>query len=469
MLAFVFRLLLVPAVLGTLTGCALKRDAATTATTATSATAAKVPIVAPAPGEAERIGAAGDEFNPRVSQWAEQGHYKDILTAARLRLKNDPGHVGAQYALAHSLYYNGDFAGAAVEAQKLVQHPQYQNDAQANEMLDDARALAKRYAGQTFAPVVWVENDVDETSDKWRAHGASLIAAGQYDEIERTAAGLTQTPVLMSDGGWTLAPFWVGLWQDGEGEAAWQKAHAQVEKWAAARPQSPLARVTLARSWTSGAWIARGDEFANKVSDQTWKTVEERQAQAAPLIRNLLNAPQASSPLVYGSAQRYGRLGGAPRDWQDKVFERGVAQFPGYTDFHRERSALLLPRWDGAPGEWEAEAARAADAEAARTKDDAAGDRLYARIVWSQWDYHKNMQQQTRVDWPRTKRGFDAILAQHPGSLAASTIYLRLCHQYKDYGAARQVLPIIAGRADSANWNSPAHFAQTRNWILKMP
>lgn len=239
-----------------------------------------------------------------------------------------------------------------------------------------------------------------------------------------------------------------------------------MQEWAAARPKSQLAQLCVARSWTDGAWIARGDKFAPEVSEATWKIVRTRQGNAKPILTKMLNATQAFSPLVYSSAQRYDRLGSAPRDWQDKVFERGIRQYPDYIDFHRERAVLLLPRWEGASGEWEREAARVADAVGAG-QNDAAGDRLYARIVWGQWDYHKNMRQQTRVDWPRTQRGFDAVLKQNPGSLAAATIYLRLCHQYHDYEKAREVLQIIGGRADAGSWRTPAHFAQTRNFILK--
>lgn len=444
--------------LALLAGCALRPKTTATA----QIPEPRVTTVPPAPGEAERIGAGGDEFNYRMNDWSKEGHYQEIITAARLRLKNEPSHIGARYALAHALYYNGDFAGAAVEAQELVESPQYQSDAQANELLSNAKLLAKRYPTQ--APVNWMQNDVDAAYDKWRGHAVALLDAEQYDEIERTAAALTAKPEMMSDGSWTLAPFFVGLWTgNDDSEASWPQSHARVEKWAAARPQSQLAQVCLARSWTNGAWLARGDEFADKVSDATWKTVKERQDNAAPIIRKMLNAPRAFSPLVYAAAQRYGRLGGAPRDWHDKVYQRGIAQYPNYADFHRERAIYLLPRWDGGRGEWESEAASAADAQ----PNAAAGDALYARIVWGQWTWHTNMKQQTNIDWPRTKRGFDAILKQYPGSLAAATIYLRLCHQWNDYAQARQVLQVIAGRADAGSWPSRARFAQTRNFLLK--
>lgn len=453
----VIKFSLLAAVVSGSTGCALRPKS-----TVQAPAEPRVAVVAPAAGEAERIGAAGDEFNYRLTEWTKQGHYPQIITAATLRLKNEPSHIGARYALAHALYYNGDFAGAATHATELVKSPQYQSDAQANELLANAKNLAARYPAQQA--VQWTTNDVDATSDRWRSHAAALMGAEQYDEIENTIVALTKKPEIRSDGTWTLAPFFVGLWSASEEtEAGWAQAHARVEKWVAAQPKSQMAKLCLARSWTSGAWIARGDKRANEISDATWKIVKERQNKAAPIIQNMLNADKAFSPMVYATAQRYGRLGGAPRDWHDKVIARGLAQYPAYTNYYGERAIYLLPRWDGARGEWEREAASAADAQ----PNAFAGDTLYARIVWGQWDFHTNMRKQTNVDWPRTKRGFDAILKQYPGSLAAATMYVRLCHQWHDYAKAREVLQIIGGRADAGSWRDPAHFAQTRNFILK--
>ena len=441
------------------------RDSAPTAATPTEQSAANGP---PAPGEAQRVGSSDDNvaFNARMSQWMKDAYYGEIIMASRARAAQDSSFGGAQFSLVYALYYNGAFAEAAAQGQKLAAMPAYQNDPKVTQLLTDVRAMAGRYPGQNFAPITWEPNEVDVSSQKWQQLGDSLIKAGNYDEIERTAATLTNKPEIRADGSWTLAPFFVGLWSgDDDSEASWQAARERIESWVAAKPNSQLAQVCLARVWTAGAWLARGSGYSDKVPESAWKTVEERQDKAAPIIRKLLNAPKITTPLVYSSAQRYGQLGSAPRDWQDKIFARGVAAFPQYTDFYLQRATQLLERWGGAPGEWEQDAAKYADLQPDKT----AGDMLYARIVWGQWDWFPNLHDAANVDWPRTKRGFDGILKYYPGSLAASTVYLRLCHQWKDYAQARQVLQIIGGRGDSGAWESRRRWAQTRNFLLKAP
>ena len=408
-------------------------------------------------------------FSTRMARFEESGDYLQMVAAAQTQLRVDSGDVTAQYALARGTFYNADFPLAITQLEKLTQTPSYAQNAEALELLRIARFLGGKYANQKFAPVQSVQSDIATLSQQERERGAALINAKKYDEIEAVAAQLTRNPTIMSDGGWTLAPFYVGLWdgaQESQTETQWQKRHAQIEAWHRARPQSQLARICLARSWTNGAWLARGDEFADKVSDAAWKIVEDRQAKAAPIYEQLLKE-KATSPLVYAAAQRYGRLGGAPRQWHDALFARAVAQFPNYTDFHRERAIFLLPRWDGAPGEWEKELQKSADSEVARAGAEA-GDRLYARVVWGQWSYYKNMRRETKIDWPRTARGFDSILAQTPDSLAVATIYMRLAYQWGESTKARQWLQKVGGRADDEIWDSPRRFAQARIDILRL-
>lgn len=414
--------------------------------------------------------APGASLNERFAAWDGEGRYSELVEAARERLQTEPQDATARYYLARGLFYNADFGAAVTEIEKAMQSPSYQNDENAGQIATVARYLAGRYPNQKFEPVTWVEGDVSAQMQQWQKRGAALLAAKDYDEIERVAAQEAKKPTIFADGSWSLSSFYVGLWsgvKDTKTEADWKRAHARVVEWNAARPNSLLAQLCLARSWTSGAWSARGNNFADKVSPEAWAIVEERQAQGAPIYQKLLNAPQAFSPLVYAAAQRYGRLGGAPRDWQDRVFKRAIAQFPTYTDFHRERAIGLLPRWYGEPGEWEEELARAADAEAARAGQEA-GDQLYARVMWSQWDYYKNWREETSIDWPRTQRGFEALLRQHPDSISVLSTYMLLLYGQNEGTKARELLQKIGGRADASVWRDPAHFARVRINLLRL-
>ncbi len=463
--SFSFQVWLLLPLLGAVPGCVQKP---TTTAPVIAQASPQTPVQPPDAEEVARVAARGEGLNERLAAWDGQGHYSAMVTAARTRLAAHPEDGPARYHLARGYFYNGDFAAAIVEVKKLMQTPQYQQDAKAQQLLRGASYLAERYAGQKIEPVSWVKGDVTQQTDYWQAQGAALIAAKKYDEIERVAVQLTQKPIIFSDGSWALALFSVGLWQDTQDnptEAQWKQSHYRVAAWNTARPKSQLAKLCLARSWTNGAWTARGDKFANQVPPEAWQIVQERQAQAAPIYKKMLSSPKAFSPLVYAGAQRYGRLDGAPRDWHDEVFRRAVTQFPNYTDFYRERALYLLPRWGGEPREWEADAAKSADAEAARSGQET-GDRLYARIVWSHWDSYQDMRKETQIDWPRTKRGFDSILKQYPASLSAATIFMRLCYQWNEGAKARELLQKIGGRADSGNWIAPSNFARTRISLL---
>lgn len=422
---------------------------------------------------ADRNGAAAlaatVPFGARMTQLDKSGDFSGMAAAARVQIQAAPTDSSAHYYLARGSFYNGDFALASTELEALTQAAPYADDAEALEMLRVARYLEGRYAGQKFEPVLAVKSDIQAQNEEWRAKSAALLAAKKYDEIEAIASEQTRNPTISSDGSWTLAPFYIGLWdgvKDAKTDAQWRQNHAKVVAWQAARPTSQLARTCLARSWTKGAWTARGNDYAPKVAPEAWEIVDARQQKAAPILQKLL-AEKVTSPLVYAAAQRFGLLGGAPREWHDEILRRGAAQFPTYTDFYRHHSFYLLPRWDGAPGEWEQSAQNQADSEAARAGTQA-GDQLYARLVWNQWDYYSNMHKETQIDWPRTKRGFESILAQNSNSLSAATMYMRLCYQWNEGVKARELLQIIGGRADTGSWNSPRDFARTRIILLRL-
>ncbi|MBW3636382.1 MAG: DUF4034 domain-containing protein [Armatimonadetes bacterium] len=467
-----FRFLLLPAIAIAFSGCNRARDVADPSPFAAQTADASTPAGA---------------FSARMAQLDKSGDFQSMVAAAQVRLASDANDQSARYALALGSFYNGDFVLAAKEWETLTATPAYSQNAEVLEFLHVAQFLSGKYAGQRFQPVQSVPGDVAALSDQWRAQGAALIAAKKYDEIEKVAAQQTQNPTIMSDGGWTLAPFYVGLWggtTDSKTDAQWQTNHAQIEAWHAARPNSQLARICLARSWTNGAWTARGSEFANKVSRQAWQTVEERQQKAAPIYQKLLSE-KVTTPLLYAAAQRFGRLGGAPRSWHDEIFARAIAQFPAYTDFYRERAIYLLPRWGGAPGEWEQDLQKSADAEQVRAGA-VAGDQLYARVVWGQTEFYgtmaapqktdlphtgrqsRRMARYAQIDWPRTQRGFDSILAQNPNSLSAATIYMRLRYQHGESTKARELLQIVGGRAETKAWESPRDFAEARINILRL-
>lgn len=424
---------------------------------------------AAAPPPINANAAAPGAFGARAMQLEENGDFSAMIAAARAQMQSQPGDQSARYALARGSFFNGDFALAITELQALTQTPHYAQDADALETLRIAQFLAGKYANQRFEPVLAIAGDVKAQTDEWRARGAALLSAKKYDEIEAIAAAQTRSPTIMSDGGWVLAHFYIGLWEGDkptQNDAEWEKRHAQIVAWQAARPASQLARTCLARSWTNGAWTARGDKFANQVSRDTWKIVEERQEKAAPIYQKLL-AEKVETPLVYAAAQRFGRLGGLPREWHDDLLARATTQFPTYWDFYRERAIYILPRWDGAPGEWERELAKQADAETARAGA-ASGDKLYARVVWGQWDFYKRMKRETAIDWPRTTRGFEAILQENPASLSALTMYMRLCYHWGESVKARELLQKVGGRADLGSWKDANQFAHDRIGVLRL-
>ena len=100
--------------------------------------------------------------------------------------------------------------------------------------------------------------------------------------------------------------------------------------------------------------------------------------------------------------------------------------------------------------EWQKFAHSSADA-VATTFGAPAGDALYARIIWDMNRFHGEgtLWADGRLDYPRTKRGIQALLREQPDSLALASFYLDVAATNKDWPSALAALQTINGRVDN--------------------
>jgi len=109
--------------------------------------------------------------------------------------------------------------------------------------------------------------------------------------------------------------------------------------------------------------------------------------------------------------------------------------------------------------------------QAADERGGDAGDILYARIVWYIYNFHffNNIFTETKIEWPRVKRGFDALLKQYPDSLSALGTYARLACHSADWETARQLFERMGSRMDRSVFPKPEDFLHFRNDALPPP
>jgi len=189
-------------------------------------------------------------------------------------------------------------------------------------------------------------------------------------------------------------------------DAYWESIASQLEEWAKAHPESPTPLVALGSLYINFGWKARGGGYVDTVTDQGWKLLEERVRKAKGCLEQAA-ALKIQDPCTYRKLITVALgLSDLPRDYMEQAYKRGVALEPNYISTYYAKANYLLPRWYGAPGEWEAWLKQAADDRGGRE-----GDIIYAWVASNvaRLEY-EDFFHNTAADYPRMKRGFEAAL-----------------------------------------------------------
>lgn len=148
----------------------------------------------------------------------------------------------------------------------------------------------------------------------------------------------------------------------------------------------------------------------------------------------------------------------ADRAVYDSIYAEAIARFPNYDGFHVSRSWYLQPRWYGAPGEWESEAALCAPGQPDSLRDD-----LYAHIVLFQSRYSMDIfKESPTLDWERTRRGLEVWERRCPNSPEPTSALAMLASQTGHYDVARPAFAKLGNMVDVDVWLDPSIFVEQR-------
>jgi hypothetical protein len=130
------------------------------------------------------------------------------------------------------------------------------------------------------------------------------------------------------------------------------------------------------------------------------------------------------------------------------------------------KAIALQPRWGGRSGEWENFIRETADRVGGIE-----GDKFYAQQVWYvlslHWYTESNLFREFRLDYPRIKRGFEALRSAFPASVSVLSAFCYLASQAGDKPVAWHLFKELAGRVDKDVWWGEQNFATWRNFVLR--
>jgi hypothetical protein len=310
--------------------------------------------------------------------------------------------------------------------------------------------------------VIVVETPQEKEIKGIKEQAKALLAANDYEKLDALAKKLRDSKEIYADGRWKLYYVYEGLEvPDDASDADCEKHFADLRSWIKARPDSMTARVAMAGNLYSFAWRVRGGDYADKVSDASWKLFFQRLNEAVSVL-NSAKALKEQCPYWWSVLLRT-QLGlQTERVKYEATFRAATQAWPDFTPYYFYRSNYLLPRWNGTEGEWESDLQNSADKMGGEN-----GDILYARVVWDmhQFVYSTNIFQEYKLSWDRVNTGLEAIEKKFPESLAVKNEAARLSVLARDEGAAKKYFDQTQGQVDMDCWQSVDDFVRFADMV----
>jgi Domain of unknown function (DUF4034) len=308
-----------------------------------------------------------------------------------------------------------------------------------------------------------IRSDLDATRD-YEGTIARILKEEKFEELDCLADRARSSKERFPGGVWELHTLYRGLYS----VVPYPVKHAtqedfdihlqRLQRWVAARPNSVTARVALAGVYLDYAADARGNGFANTVSDNGWKLFSERTAEAKRILDEASLLP-AKCPEWYLAMQSVAQS----QDWdaakQRALFEEATKFEPEYHYYARELAGNILPKWGGEPGDTEKFVQEVAD----RIGGDQ-GDILYFQVAIAP-TVICGCNDNPHLSWERIEKGFEASEKQYGVSMwNLNRIAYLAAHFGDDPVTADKVLTRIGEQWDQDTWGSKENFDQVKKF-----
>jgi hypothetical protein len=284
--------------------------------------------------------------------------------------------------------------------------------------------------------------------DEYQDAIALLLQRKKFAELDCIADEIRATKARFSGGAWKLHFLYLGLQEPRPGHPTqedWHQHMALVEQWTQLKPRSITARIALAESYNSDAWDARGDGYADSVSNSGWKLFGQRLEKSRQILETAA-ALKAKCPEWYVAMEVVAQ----GEEWDlskvTELFLKADAFDPTYQYYYRSYAYLLLPKWIGEEGD----AARFAEKAADQIGGDD-GDILYFMIA-SKVVCACQETEYAHFSWPRLQKGFAAIEKKYGPDLVNTNNLAMMAVKSNDWEVAGPAFERIGHEWDKDVW-----------------
>lgn len=317
--------------------------------------------------------------------------------------------------------------------------------------------------GSAHSPLTLEPEAELDAIDRYEAGVLAMLSERKFDRLEATASDLRSTKKRFPGGPWKLHKLYNGVAMpdggSGVSDSCWQGHLALLKEWMRQKSDSVTPCIALGGALVNYAWKARGNGFANTVTDEGWSMFQQRLEEAQTVLARV-GEKRKTDPHWYLVMETLARGQGWDRKAFDKLFEEGVAVEPLYYYLYQDKAEYLLPRWYGEPGEWQ----NFAD-QATRRIGGQQGSALYFLIVDSVHRYYRtNVYSEANLSWQRVRQGYFDLVNLYGTDAHNMNEIIVLAGMAGDRTLAHEMYGKIGDRWDPQSWRNKDLFDQWRRW-----
>lgn len=305
----------------------------------------------------------------------------------------------------------------------------------------------------------------DETA-RYMDDVRKLLNEERFAELDQVAAAARSHKDRLPGGAWKLYTLYHALAEPPDGreaaDAQWATHLGKLQRWASLRRNSITPWVALAHAYVNYGWKARGNDYADKVTDEGWKLFAEREDLARTTLERAA-ALTEKCPHWYWVEQKVALAQGWDRARATHLFEQAIAFEPAYYYYYLAYTVYLLPKWYGEEGEAE----QFADAASARMGGNQ-GRALYYSIAAGVGCHCSNETFLTKLSWPRIQQGYAALVELYGTSTPQLNRLAYIAVRMNDPDVAQQMFQRIGEDWDKETWRTRKFFDDCKAWASRM-
>jgi hypothetical protein len=298
------------------------------------------------------------------------------------------------------------------------------------------------------------------------------FSKGDFDALDKENERLKHGKHIRPDAASELDDFRIGFdhvirAKVDNKEVFLRELEALTLQWATEHPKSSLAHILYAKVLVAHAWSYRGSGYANTVPPEAWVDFRKYLQRAAQYLQD-----HAEVVMTDSTAHHVLLEIGNDLDWDIETLKAiqqdGLKQNPDDIMLYFDMVTPLLPKWHGN--------ARVLDQyirEATKQSEAEFGTGMYTRLysMAAEEQYGHALFENSLVDWPMMKKGYEDMFTRFPNSPARRNRYAYMACLAKDRPTLVALLAELGTTVDASQWgpNPQRSLQACQRWAQEAP